>query len=259
MLRNKKEDIEWLEFELFADIPWLSHAIFLRHGGVSVGPYASLDIKGGGNALEARENCLRMQKIMGISLVAIADQVHGSAIAHVTPNEEKMGPCDALITKHNAIGLLIKHADCQAAIFVDVQQRVVANVHCGWRGNVANIYAKVIYEMGKQYGSRAENILVGISPSLGPNASEFIHYRTELPESFWPYQIKPMYFNLWEIARMQLERAGILPHHIQIASQCTYAHPEDFFSYRRDKITGSHATIVAIAPLPKNKPLFDKK
>ena len=41
-------------------------------------------------------------------------------------------------------GLVIQHADCQAAIFFDPVRKAIANVHCGWRGSVCNIYAKTV-------------------------------------------------------------------------------------------------------------------
>ncbi len=116
---------------------------------------------------------------------------------------------------------MIRHADCQATIFYDPEHNAIANVHCGWRGNVQNIYRATAFEMRKTFSSKPENILVGISPSLGPEKSEFINYRKEFPESFLPYEIKPTYFDLWAISRMQLEASGILPHHIEVASICT--------------------------------------
>ena len=142
---------------------------------------------------------------------------------------------------------MIKHADCQAAIFYDPEHRAIANVHCGWRGNVQNIYRETVREMRRHFASRPENILVAISPSLGPEKAEFINFKKELPEAFLPYQVKPTYFDLWAISRMQLESEGILSHHIQIASICTYSHPEDYFSFRRDnRVTGNHGTVAVL-------------
>ena len=141
---------------------------------------------------------------------------------------------------------MIKHADCQAAIFYDPVHHAVSCVHAGWRGNVQNIYAHAIAFMAGKFHSQPADILVCISPSLGPHFSEFKNYKTEFPESFWPFQIRPNYFNLWEISRTQLQECGILPHHIEIASICTYANEQDFFSYRRDKVTGRNATVVAL-------------
>ena len=148
---------------------------------------------------------------------------------------------------------MIKHADCQAAIFYDPVHKALANVHCGWRGNVKNIYRVAVQKMKFTFGTNPKDLLVGISPSLGPDHSEFIHYQTEWPEEFWRFQVRPNYLDLWAIARDQLEQCGLLPHHIEVAGICTFANPQDFFSHRRDKITGRHATV---AMLLLDVPLF---
>src|SRR5262249_11397000 len=96
------------------------------------------------------------------------------------------------------------------------------------------------------FGSRPEDLLVGISPSLGPHSAEFKNYRTEFPQELWGFQVRPEYFDLWALARHQCEECGILPQHIEIAEICTYANPEDYFSYRRDGVTGRNATVAAL-------------
>jgi len=100
--------------------------------------------------------------------------------------------------------------------------------------------------MKNKYGSRVDNIHVCISPSLGPHDAEFLNYQNELPPSFWEYQIKPYYFDLWGISKDQLLQAGILEHHIQIAGISTLSNPEDYFSYRREKVSGRHGTFAVM-------------
>ena len=245
MIRRQQDGIEWLEFELFTEHPQIAHGIFLKP--MSVGISKAEKSHADKCPIDAKENRERIQKILHADPLISADQVHGTSMVLIEDQKEEIPHCDGLLTRKAGLGLMIKHADCQAAIFFDPERKAVANVHCGWRGNVANLYGIAVLEMQKQCGCRPENILVGISPSLGPEKAEFIHYRTELPESFWSYQIKPTYFDLWAISRMQLENAGILPHHIEVASLCTYSHPKDFFSYRRDnRMTGNHATVVVL-------------
>lgn len=249
MRRKHKDGIQWLEFELLADIPNLVHAVFLRHGGVSQGPFASLNMGLGtsDNPVHVRENRKRVKSVLSVDRLISASQVHSDRVVHIdTPDPLNVGKADGLITQIPDIGLMIEHADCQAAIFYDPQHRALANVHAGWRGNVQNIYAKTIGQMRDAFGTSPQDLLVCISPSLGPNWGEFKHYREELPEQFWKFQVQPTYFDLWAIARMQLEECGVLPEHIECASICTRSHPEDFFSYRREKIHGNHATIAAL-------------
>ncbi len=249
MLRKKWENVEWLEFELFQDIPGLVHGVFLRHGGFSEGPYASLNAGGGSedDPEAIRRNWEKIRAAVGIADIISGYQRHGTHIAVIpTQDEAELENCDGLITRQQGKALLVKHADCQAAIFYDPIHRAIANLHVGWRGNVQNIYQVAVDLLCRTVGSKPENLLVGISPSLGPEASEFKNYQVELPASFLPFQFKPTYFDLWAISRSQLEACGILPHHLEIASICTYSHPEDFFSYRREKKSGRHATVVGL-------------
>jgi len=246
MLRKKKGGVRWLEFELFADIPNLRHGVFLRQGGVSTGDYSSLNLSydSGDNPHHVRENLRKVQKVLKVDDLVCIRQEHGKHVTEAIGNEAFIG--DAFTTETPGRALVIRHADCQAAIFYDPIHHAVANVHSGWRGSVQNIYAATIDFMRVSYGTQPENLLVGISPSLGPNHAEFVNYRQELPESFWEFQVKPNYFDFWGISTMQLRGCGVLPHHIEIAGICTYSHPEDYFSYRRDKARGRHGTIVTL-------------
>lgn len=250
MLRKTDGYVTWLEFELFADCK-LVHGIFLKHGGVSPSPFASLNfgLSQGDKPENVRENkkrALRALKLRGKELFSCL-QIHGTKIHQVvsqSPSLFENG--DALTTSMQEAPLLVQHADCQAAVFYDPIQHVLGIAHCGWRGNVQNIYLEMVRFLSRTYGSKPQNLLVGISPSLGPSAAEFINYKSEFPESFWTFQHKPTYFNLWDLSRWQLETCGVLPHHIQIAALCTFENTHDFFSYRRAKQSGRHATIAAL-------------
>jgi polyphenol oxidase len=249
MILKEKNGIAWLEFELFSEFKDLQHGIFLRHGGVSEGPFSSLNfsLRSGDAPSHVETNRQLVKDLFQLHQWANSHLNHGAQTAVIDANNfNNVHVCDALITKEQAIGLLITHADCQAAIFYDPTNRVLANVHAGWRGNVQNIYAQVIEVLMHQFNCRPENLFVGISPSLGPDDAEFIHYRTEFPPHFWAYETKQNYFNLWEISRSQLEEKGILPQHNQIAEISTLSNPEDYFSYRRTPLSGRHGTLAAL-------------
>ncbi|MFI5344380.1 MAG: polyphenol oxidase family protein, partial [Chlamydiales bacterium] len=172
---------------------------------------------------------------------------HGKNIEYVDiDSPQVIEDCDGLICKTAGISLMMTHADCQIALIYDPIQHIVSNIHCGWRGSVLNIYAEGINMLKTRFGSNPADLLVCISPSLGPDEAEFINYRHELPEEFWPFQVRPTYFDFWSISEYQLQAAGILPHHIEMARLSTYSNSHDFFSYRRDKITGRHATCITL-------------
>lgn len=249
MIRKEKDGIAWLEFELLADFNQLQHGVFLRHGGVSTGSFASLNFSSlsGDNISHVETNREKVREIFQIPVWAKCRLEHGCRVVSVNfKNADDLHLCDAAATSERGIGLVVTHADCQAAIFYDPIQHVLANVHSGWRGNVQNIYAETVDFMKRNFLCSPENLLVCISPSLGPEDAEFINYRTEFPSEFWPFEVKPNYFNLWEISRWQLQQKGILPHHIQIAEINTYSNPNDYFSYRRSPISGRHGTIAAL-------------
>lgn len=246
MLRHIKDGIEWLTFDLFADCKSLNHGILSRKGGFSSNEFSSLNVKFGlgDDPLLVKKNLKKISKVCCLPPLFTSYQDHGNTIWEVERNTQRQNLvyADALVTNIPGKTLFITHADCQAAIFYDPQEHVLANVHSGWRGNVRQIYQKVVDYLYKKFRSKPQNILVGISPSLGPMHSEFINYKKEFPKEFWDFQIKPFYFDLWAIAKMQLESCGILPSHIEIAEIDTYDSPHDFFSFRRDRETGRNGT-----------------
>jgi len=252
MIHKEMHAIEWLEFEKLNLFNRLRHGVFLRNGGISSAPFSSFNLgdRVGDLAENIEQHVHDVTTILNIPLLTWVKQSHGNQIVCVENAKHaralKVLEADAMITSCVSIGLVIHHADCQAAIIYDPIQHIIANVHCGWRGNVQNIYADVIRKMQQEYACLPRNLIVGISPSLGPAHAEFVNYRTELPRDFWIYQVGSCHFDLWEISKAQLITSGILPQNIEIAKRCTYANPQHYFSYRRDKITGRHGTVVGL-------------
>ena len=108
-----------------------------------------------------------------------------------------------------------------------------------------NIYKKVV-ELFIAKGSKAEDLLVCISPSLGPKAAEFIHFKKELTPFFYDFRVEGNCFDFWEASKEQLKQEGVLPGHIQVAEVCTHTNVKDYFSYRKEKVTGRLATVAAL-------------
>lgn len=171
-------------------------------------------------------------------------QVHGDAIVRIETGQEQV-VADGLFTTVRGISLAVRHADCQAILFYDPVVQVVAVAHVGWRGNVANLPGKMVARLQRELGCKAGDLWVAISPSLGPGCAEFVNYRTEWPERFWPFQVKPMYFDLWAISKAQMEAEGVRSERIECAAVCTHCSRE-WFSYRRDKVTGRNGSAIAL-------------
>lgn len=251
MEKKSKNGVMWLQFSLLCEVPGLCHGIFLRHGGCSEGRFASLNASiSVGDCLErVTENRRRMQEIWQeecqhreVCLVW-GQAIHGTQIAQVTSHSpSQVNQVDGLMTLAKGRALMMTHADCQVALFYDPIRQAIATVHSGWRGSVANIYGKTVSHMQEAFHTHPSDLLVCISPSLGPEAAEFRHYQAEFPEEYWQFQVRPTYFDLWAMSEWQLQQAGVLSHHIEVSRISTYSQPLDYFSYRRENITGRNAT-----------------
>lgn len=244
-----KAKMEWLEFDLLEIYPHVVHGVFLRHGGTSKGLCSTLNLGEGtsDHPDSVKMNRELVRKALGTEHLIFPHQTHGMNVQRVTQkNLSKLLQADAIYTTEKNIALGVTHADCQAAIFYDPVHEAIAAVHCGWRGSVQNIYARVLEAMQREIGTQPQNLLVCISPSLGPDCAEFKNYKQELPQDFWSFQVKPNYFDFWAISKKQLLSLGILEKNIEITAICTVCSPTDYFSYRREKETGRHGTIVAL-------------
>jgi hypothetical protein len=224
--------------------------------------YASLNLSTGTSDHKDAVNTNReiVRTALGLPKILYPKHTHGVAVHRVTAKNQDIVPqADALYTTEKNIGLAATHADCQATIFYDPVHEAVGIVHCGWRGNVQNIYARLIDTMSREIGTKPHNLIVCVSPSLGPCCAEFVNYKQELPKEFWEFAVKgePNHFDLWAISRWQLTKCGVLDKHIEFASDrvserhptgiCSYCNADSYFSARRDKETsGRNATIVAL-------------
>lgn len=246
----KNRKLEWLEFDLLEPYPHIIHGVFMRHGGTSEGPFSSLNLSDrvGDHPDSLKANRETVRKATELPRIIYANQNHGAIVQRIRigKNDEKIPVADALFTTEKNLGLAVTHADCQAAIFYDPVHEAVGVAHAGWKGIAQDIYGRMVETMNREIGTQAQNLIVCISPSLGPDHAEHKNYRQELPQEFWECQTKPNYFDFWEISKRQLARAGILEKNIEIAGQCTFCEKESYFSYRREKETGRNATIVAL-------------
>lgn len=175
-------------------------------------------------------------------------QIHSARIEMAPANL----PCDALMTENENEPLLMAHADCQIAIFWDPIEKRLATAHAGWKGLVQEIYSVTVQKF-VSLGSKPENLFVGISPSLGPENSEFKGWRDYFPTHFGDYQVKENFFALKEIGRDELIRLGILPDHISLAEECTYLNKEEYHSWRRDKSDKRNYTLAYINQHPSRR------
>lgn len=229
---------------LFVPFPELVAAESTRHGGVSTGPYQSLNL---GGSQDTPENILQNNHIffgaLGVPFAQVAKshQVHGTDVMVVT-EPGRFEAFDALITNVAGIQLAVTVADCTPILIYDPVTGAVAAIHAGWRGTVGGIVEKTVAAMQANYGTRAEDCVgyVGTcidecSFEVGEDVAQ--HFATvykRLDESSGKY-----FVDLKASNRDQLIRSGLHAQHIEVSPYSTVTHNDDYFSHRAEKgITG---------------------
>ena len=256
----RKSDIRSYEFDHLKNHTDIFHGIFTRPGkkefdSLATGAGAGENSSGKKSAVEVNRKLIK--KRVGRKPLIFLNQVHGTGIK-VLKKDENEGSADfkpgsetytadGIITDIKNLFTVILIADCQAVVLYDYKKRMIANIHSGWRGSVKNIIGKCVLKMISEFACNPDNILAGISPSLGPCCSEFVNYTDEIPENLWKYKLKDRdYFDFWEMSGDQLMEAGIKKANIENFGICTQCHMDEFYSFRGDKTTGRFAAVIAM-------------
>jgi YfiH family protein len=235
------------------------HAFFTRRGGVSSGPFASLNfsVKVGDTAENVARNLDLAGACLGVprSRIFFSSQVHGSAVraldASDTPEQVIFDAADALVTGELGLACGVRTADCVPVLIADPTSGVVAAAHAGWRGVVAGILAATVAELERSGASRRA-LIAAIGPHISRAAFEVSEeVARALAEAAGDDGVvdrergsKP-YVDLRRAVRLQLSRLGLSQAAIDDVPGCTYGDPEHFFSFRRDgPESGRHISVI---------------
>lgn len=256
LVKTDRGGLVLFQFACLSEFPELSHQIFSRKGGLSRAPFDELNVafSVGDKKEDVRRNRHMVEKAVDCRYTVYANQVHGTDILIYSSKEpvaaakaDNPRSGDAMITDIPGLALAVQVADCQAILLYDPIRKVVANVHSGWRGSVADIAGKTVAAMENNFGCRGKDMVAAIAPSLGPCCSEFIHYRSEIPEKFWKYKDGGNCFDFWKISCDQLENAGLRPGNTHSSGICTRCNTGYFYSYRGE--AGNTGRFVAVIGL----------
>jgi len=224
-----------------------AHGFFTRRGGVSTGPWASLNCSlSGQDAPEAvRENRARAARHLGASPDALVGvtQVHGADVAVVrTPWPYGAGPrADGMVTDRPGIALGVITADCAPVLMADVAAGVAGAVHAGWRGAVAGVLEATVEAM-VQLGARRGSIAAVVGPCIGQASYEVgADLRDAVLAGGGDSELfveggRPgrWGFDLAGYCRMRL--CGVPE--VEVIDADTLADPDRFFSHRRRTLAG---------------------
>jgi YfiH family protein len=201
-----------------------------RRGGVSDGPFASLNLGvwTDDERAHVRENRARVERLSGGRL-AQARQVHGTRVVEADP--DAVTEADGQVTAATGVAALALVADCLPIALVAPEG--VAMLHAGWRGLAGGVIANGVAAL-RDLG--AERVVAAIGPGAGPCCYEV---GDEVHAAFGT---SGRTVDLKAIARERLEDAGVGVVHD--CGLCTMHDPERFFSHRRDGgVTGRQAGV----------------
>jgi polyphenol oxidase len=220
-------------------------AFTTRRGGVSEGPYESLNLgrKSGDVVERVDENRRRACAEIGadVEKLALNYQVHSDRVLRAAAGQ-RGERADGLWTDEPGLPVLAMSADCLPLALVRSEgEPAVAVLHVGWKGLLAGIVASGVRAL------EAGGLAAAIGPGIGPCCYEVGEevagpYR----ERFGEDVLHGRNLDLWTSAERALQAAGV--ESVHRFDRCTACEPETFFSHRRDRgVTGRQGVIAYVA------------
>jgi YfiH family protein len=169
-------DLSLLQFSVFKEYRNIIHFITTRHGGVSSGNYASLNLSEycGDAPFAVRQNRERLCAACSIlpENLYVPHQVHGDKAGLYESSATLAREVDALITGEAGICIAVSTADCVSVLLYAPDRKMIAAIHAGWRGTAGHIVAKTVRRMVDEWACKPRRMLAGIGPSIGKEVFE---------------------------------------------------------------------------------------
>lgn len=235
------------------------HAFFTREGGVSEGPYATLNFawSTGDDEARVRENLARAAAYLGVPAdkVFFLSQTHGTDVHRVDAADDRelvvRKEGDAVVSTDAGVAAGVRVADCVPVLVADVKSGGVAAIHSGWRGTVADVVAASVRALREVVPAGAE-LIAAVGPHLsvagfeiGEDVAQTIEQASPVPDVIDRTSYAKPHADLRRVVDAQLRRAGVTE--IDHVEGCTLLDAARFFSFRRDgQKSGRH--LAAIVP-----------
>ena len=242
------------------------HGFAERAGGVSGGPFASLNLgpRSGDEPAAVRTNRRRLLAALGLIGYPVLSprQTHSADVAVLRAGEplppQGVFPGDAVVTDVRGAALMVLAADCLPILLYDPERRVIGAVHAGWRGTAGGIAGWAVAAMQRRFGSPPPRLRAGLGPAIGrccyevgPEVLAVVAQATALPpDALWdPLPSGKGRLDLVAANTAQLAAAGVPAGRIGALPLCTACHTDRFFSHRREgEPTGRGAALIALYP-----------
>jgi polyphenol oxidase len=234
-----------------------------RAGGRSRAPYDRLNL--GDHVGDSAQAVAANRAIFAGALQArpvFLNQVHGLDTVQLGADTPDGVEADGCVTTATGVACTIMVADCLPVLFTMVEGRAVAAAHAGWRGLAQggghNILEAVWSRFRRFAGLQdARQTLVWLGPCIGPDAFEVgpeVKAAFELHDPaatalFKPHRDGKWLADLSGLARRRLAALGITQVYGNDGSRewCTASNPSNFFSHRRDRVSGRFAASIWLA------------
>jgi YfiH family protein len=240
--------LDWIEPDWPAPAA-VRAACTLRSGGVSRGPYSSLNLAdhvGDDPSCVARNRAL-LREDLGLPGEPLwLRQVHGRDAAMGGGVDPAGCVADASVATGPGIVCAVLTADCLPLLLCDRAGTRVAAVHAGWRGLASGVVEAAVARMQ----AAPEDLLVWLGPAIGPDVFEvgdevrdaFLSYDPGGGAAFRPSPAGRWLADIYLVARRRLGLLGV--GNVWGGGYCTVTDPDRFFSYRRDGATGRMASLI---------------
>jgi hypothetical protein len=205
-------------------------AFSTREGGVSEGPFASLNLalRTGDDPDAVQENRRRLCAEVGADHAALSlNRQKHTTLVHHAHRGKKGEPGDGLWTDEPGLPILAMGADCLtiALARVNGDEPALAVLHAGWRGLLEGIVGEAVAKLGGK-------VAAAVGPGIGPCCYEV---REDVAEPFTARfgnaVFKQGTLDLWSSAEQALRDAGAGS--VERLDLCTSCNPDLFFSERR--------------------------
>jgi YfiH family protein len=220
-----------------------------RLGGVSAGPYASLNLglAVGDDTAAVAENRRRFAAATGVEPIWL-QQVHGARVVRLGHDDDLTA--DAAWTDAPGRACVVQVADCLPLLLAHRDGRAVAAAHAGWRGLAGGVVERTVAALCEGSGSAPQDLLAWIGPCIGPRQFEVgADVLAAFPGSAEHFVSRPRpdgaarwLADLSALTRSRLQRFGV--RRISGGGWCTVEDASRFFSFRRDGVTGRMAAAV---------------
>jgi YfiH family protein len=167
--------------------------------------------------------------------IATLTQIHSARVL-IANAPGLIGEGDALVTDRAGLTVSVRTADCYPVLLVDLDTRVVAAVHAGWRGTAAGVVSEALQKMNALNQTNAlpptnaDRIWAAIGPGIGACCYEV---GEEVARRFGQPQAGKL--DLAAANYRQLREAGVPDQNIDVMRRCTFCEADRFHSFRRDK------------------------